>query len=61
MEEEQLDLIIAKEACNKGWAATKAELCARILKVFLKEEKKDKDIRNHLRYVIKYLETYKFD
>jgi hypothetical protein len=60
MEEEQLDQLIAKEACSKGWAATKAELAARILRVFLRDAR-DKDIRNHLRYVIKYLESYRFD
>lgn len=60
MEEEQLDMLIAKEAMSRGWAEDKAKLCARILKCFLKEAK-GKEIRNHLRYVILYLETYRFD
>ena len=61
MEEEQLDMLIAREAMCKGWAEDKAKLCARILKCFLKEAKSNKTTRDHLRYVIKYLETYRFD
>ena len=61
MEEEQLDHLIATEAMRKGWAENKALLVVRILKIFLKDAKTDKETRDHMRFVIRYLEGYKFD
>lgn len=58
--EEDLDDLIAKEAIQKGWAENKCIFAARILKILVKDVE-DKQTRNNLRKVIKFLEEYKLE
>lgn len=60
MDEEALDMLLAKEATKRGWAETKYEYAARILKHTMSEIN-EKDMKSHFTSVIKYLEAYEFD
>ena len=60
MDEETLDEMLAKTAVEKGWADTKVDYAARILKYVLAEVE-EKDMKDHFTSVIKYLEAYEFD
>ena len=60
MDEEALDMLLAKEATKRGWAETKYEYAARILKHALSEVK-EQDMKDSFTSVIKYLEAYEFD
>lgn len=61
MNEDKLDQLLSLEARRRGWAETKTQYAARILKHVLSEIEDDKAIRSHFNQVIKYLEAYKFD
>jgi hypothetical protein len=60
MQEETLDELLSNEAVKRGWADTKLDYAARILKYVLAEVE-EKDMKDHFTSVIKYLEAYKFD
>ncbi len=55
-----LDELLSKEAVVRGWADTKVQYAARILKYVLSEIE-EKDMKYHFSSVIKYLEAYEFD
>lgn len=60
MEEEQLDELLSSHAAKHGWADTKLDYAARILKYVLAEVE-EKDMKDHFTSVIRYLEAYEFD
>jgi hypothetical protein len=60
MNEEKLDSLLSSEAIKRGWADTKVQFAARILKHVLVDVH-EKEVQNHFKAVIKYLEAYKFD
>lgn len=58
-DEEKLDCELSKYAIQHGWAENRLKLCARVMRIMINQHAVvDKDMRERMRTVIKFLEEY---